>query len=135
VAELDRLGLTHARSPSTAAWCPGRPPKPWLGSHPPGRSSPVGPSRAPAAPAGAWPATAPAARAASATANAAMAAPQPPARPPWPADLDRLGGPGLQPRHPRHPGCLTGPRPDCARLQRQPTATRRPHAHPFIRGK
>src|SRR5215216_1690771 len=71
-AELDRLGLTHARSPSTAGLCPGRPPKPWLDSHPPGSSSPVGPSRAPAAPAGAWPATAPAARAASATSNAGM---------------------------------------------------------------
>jgi transposase, IS5 family len=63
------------------------------------------------------------------------AAAQPPARRPGPADLDRLGGPGLQPRHPRHPGCLTGPLPDCTRLQRQPTAIRRSHARPFIRGK
>jgi hypothetical protein len=71
-AELDRLGLAPREVALDGGLCPGRPPKPWLGSHPPGSSSPVGPSRAPAAPAGAWPATAPAARAASATSNAAM---------------------------------------------------------------
>jgi hypothetical protein len=41
------------------------------GSHPPGRSSRAGPSRAPGAPAGAGPAPAPAARAAAATSSAA----------------------------------------------------------------
>jgi transposase, IS5 family len=71
-AELDRLGLTPREVASTAGLCPGRPSRRWPCSHPPGSLSPVGPSRAPAAPAGAWPATAPAARAASATSNAAM---------------------------------------------------------------
>jgi IS5 family transposase len=49
------------------------------------------------------------------------AAAQPSARRPGPADLDRLGGLGLQPRHPRHPGCLTGPLPDCARRRDSPS--------------
>jgi IS5 family transposase len=37
------------------------------------------------------------------------AATQPPAGRPGPADLDRLGDPGLQPGHPRHPHHLTRP--------------------------
>jgi IS5 family transposase len=72
VAELDRLGFDRVRSPWTAALCPGRPNRRWPCSHPPGRSSPGGPSRAPGAPAGAWPATAPAVRDGSATSSGAM---------------------------------------------------------------
>ena len=71
-AELDHLGCDHARSPWTAGLCPGRPPRRWPRSHPPGRLSQGVPSRAPGVPAGGWPATAPAARAASATSSGAM---------------------------------------------------------------
>jgi IS5 family transposase len=56
---------------------------------------------------------------------------QPPEGRPGPADLDRLGDPGLQPRHPRHPRHLTGPGSTAGP---QVTLSRPPHP-PFIRGK
>src|SRR5215218_8737910 len=125
----------RARSPSTAGLCPARPPKPWLGSHPPGRSSRAGPSRIPGAPVGAWPATAPAARAGSATSNAAMgcaaaaceatrASGSGPAGRSWPTTS--TPSPSRLPDR-----TTTGLRPP----PRQPTAIRRSHARPFLRGK
>jgi hypothetical protein len=69
-AELDRLGLRPREVAVDGGFVPGRPRRPWPGSHPPGRSSRGGPSRARGAPAGAWPATAPVPRGASATSSA-----------------------------------------------------------------
>jgi IS5 family transposase len=57
---------------------------------------------------------------------------QPPERPPGTADLDRLGDPGLQPGHPRHPHHLTSRR--SAAGPTSVTRLRPPHP-PFIRGK
>ena len=62
--------------------------------------------------------------------------------PPGPADLDRLGDPRLQPRHPRRPHRLTASR-TVARLERElapetaapPPRRGRFNSPPFIRGK
>jgi hypothetical protein len=116
-------GCDRARSPSTAASGPARPPRPWPRWRRPGRSSRDGPSPAPGGPASGWPATAPAARAASATSSALRAAPQPAEGRAGPANLDRLGDPGLQPRHPRPPDHLTAP---ATALSTRPTGPRRP---------
>ena len=134
-AELDRLGLRPREVALDGGLVPGPTTQTLAGLAPPGCSSRDGPSRAPGIPAGAWPATAPAARAGSATSSVAMAAAQPPARRPGPADLDRLGGPGLQPRHPRHPDRLvlstTRLRPPTTTAHSDPTV----HTRPPIRGK
>jgi hypothetical protein len=130
-AELDRLGLVPREVAHDGGLCPGRPLKPWLGSHLPGSSSPLGPSRAPSAPAGAWPATAPAARAASATSNAATTCAA------AACEATRASGPGPAGRSwatPRHPGCLTGPHRTAPASAIAP-AIPPSHTHPSLRGK
>jgi hypothetical protein len=96
-------GFDPGRWRWTAGSCPARPPRPWPRSHQPERSSRDVPSQAPGAPAGAWPATAPAVRVGSATPSVATTCAAAASKATRPADLDRLGDPGLQPRHPRHP--------------------------------
>jgi transposase, IS5 family len=134
-AELDRLGLTPREVALDGGLCPGRPPKPWPGSHPPASSSPVGPSRAPAAPAGAWPATAPAARAASATSKAAMGCGA------AAGEATRASGSGPAGRSWPTTSTPSPSRPP-DKTQRDPTGPyhrpppyRPPHPSPLIRGK